>query len=102
MVIALTLLVDLFPRRMRGRVLGVFFLAMPVGAALGWLLAAVLPPAAGWQAGFLAVGAPGLVLALLALIVPDPVRGRTEPETTTKTGSGSTSTSGQAMKTTLI
>ena len=58
-VIALTLLADVFPRRMRGRVFAAFFLAMPAGAALGLLLAAFLPPVAGWQAAFLAVGAPG-------------------------------------------
>ena len=34
MVIALTLLMDLFPSRVRGRVLAGFFLAMPLGAAL--------------------------------------------------------------------
>jgi MFS family permease len=78
-VIALTLLVDIFPRRMRGRVFAAFFLAMPAGAALGLLLAAFLPPVAGWQAAFLAVGAPGLALALVALIVPEPVRGASEP-----------------------
>jgi MFS transporter, Spinster family, sphingosine-1-phosphate transporter len=78
-VIALTLLVDLFPRRMRGRALAAYFLAMPAGAALGLFLAAAVPPVAGWQAAFLAAGAPGLVLALLALIVPEPVRGASEP-----------------------
>ncbi len=78
-VIALTLLADAFPRRMRGRAFAGFFLAMPAGAVLGLFLASVLPPVAGWQAAFLAVGAPGLALALLALIVPEPVRGASEP-----------------------
>src|SRR5262245_58732358 len=32
---ALTILMDVFPRELRGRVLAGFFLAMPVGAALG-------------------------------------------------------------------
>lgn len=78
-VIALTLLADAFPRRMRGRAFAAFFLAVPEGAVLGRLLATTLPPLAGWQAAFLAVGAPGLALALLALLVPEPVRGATEP-----------------------
>ena len=100
MVIALTLLIDLFPRRMRGRVLAGFFLAMPAGAALGRFVAAVLPANAGWQAAFLAAGAPGLALALLALLVPEPVRGASEASMIP--GSGTTSTSGPAMKITSI
>jgi len=78
-VIALTLLADAFPRRMRGRVFAAFFLAVPAGAVLGRLLAMALPSVAGWQAAFLAAGAPGLALALLALLVPEPVRGASEP-----------------------
>jgi MFS transporter, Spinster family, sphingosine-1-phosphate transporter len=79
MVIALTMLADAFPRRMRGRAFAAFFLAMPAGAVLGLLLAATLPDIAGWQAAFLVAGAPGLALALLALLVPEPVRGAAEP-----------------------
>ena len=77
-VIALTILMDLFPRRLRGRVLAGFFLAMPMGAALGMVLGATFAQVATWQTAFLAAGAPGLVLALLALAVPEPVRGWTE------------------------
>ncbi len=78
MVIALTILMDVFPRRMRGRVLAGFFLAMPIGAALGMILGATFARAAGWQTAFLAAGSPGLVLALLALALPEPVRGWSE------------------------
>jgi MFS family permease len=78
-VIALTLLADAFPRRMRGRAFAAFFLAVPVGAVLGRLLSAVPPSLAGWQAAFLVAGAPGLALALLALLIPEPVRGTGEP-----------------------
>src|SRR5262249_44181523 len=42
-VIALTLLADVFPRRMRGRVFAALFLAMPAGAALGLFLASAVP-----------------------------------------------------------
>ncbi len=78
MVVALTILMDLFPRRLRGRVLGGFFLAMPIGAALGMVLGAAFAQVASWQTAFLAAGAPGLLLALLALAVPEPVRGWSE------------------------
>lgn len=78
-VLALTLLADAFPRRMRGRVFAAFWLAMPAGAALGLFLNAAVPRGAGWQELLLAVGAPGLGLALLALALPEPVRGASEP-----------------------
>jgi MFS transporter, Spinster family, sphingosine-1-phosphate transporter len=78
-VIALTLLADAFPRRMRGRAFAALFLAMPAGMVLGLVLAVLAPHFAGWQAALLAVGAPGLVLAMLALLVPEPVRGAGEP-----------------------
>lgn len=78
-VIALTLLADLFPRRARGRAFSVLFLAVPAGAVLGRLLAAEVATAAGWQAAFLAVGAPGIPLALFALLIPEPIRGTGEP-----------------------
>ena len=79
-VIALTLLADLFPRRMRGRVFAAY---LPGDAGRGG--AGTAPrrgrsrTIAGWQSAFLAAGRPGLALALLALFVPEPVRGASEP-----------------------
>src|SRR5205807_204620 len=52
--IALTILMDLFPRGVRGRVLAGFFLAMPLGAALGMSLGAAFAAAITWQTAFLA------------------------------------------------
>ncbi len=74
-VIALTWLMDLFPSRLRGRVLASFFLAMPLGAVLVMGLGTAF---VNWQTAFLAAGAPGLLLALLALAMPEPVRGWSE------------------------
>jgi MFS transporter, Spinster family, sphingosine-1-phosphate transporter len=77
-VVALTILMDLFPRAIRGRVLASFYLAMPAGAALGLCLGAAGAMVIGWPPAFLAVGAPGLVLALVALALPEPARGTSE------------------------
>jgi predicted MFS family arabinose efflux permease len=77
-VSALTILMDLFPRRIRARALAVFFLAVPCGVALALSLGVALAHVTSWQTAFLVVGAPGLLLALLALAVPDPTRGSTE------------------------
>jgi MFS transporter, Spinster family, sphingosine-1-phosphate transporter len=77
-VIALTILMDLFPRGVRARVLSAYYLALPIGAALALSLGSEIARAATWHTAFLVAGAPGLILALLALVLPDPVRGSSE------------------------
>jgi MFS family permease len=69
------LLADFFPKERRGRILSYFYLAIPVGSALGYLLGGVLGQKFGWQAAFLIVGAPGLILALTVRFLRDPPRG---------------------------
>jgi MFS family permease len=78
MIVGLTLLMDLFPRQLRGRVLAAFLVAMPLGAGVAMSLGSALARATSWQTAFLLVGGPGLALALLALLVPEPVRGVSE------------------------
>src|SRR5438309_2679108 len=72
------LLSDYFPRTQRGRAFAIFYVAIPVGAAAGYLLGGAIEPALGWRAAFFVVGLPGVVMALLALTAPDPPRGATE------------------------
>jgi MFS family permease len=69
------LLADEFPTDRRGRAFAVFYVAIPVGAAVGFLLGGLLERAFGWRAVFYAVGLPGLALAGLALTIRDPPRG---------------------------
>jgi MFS transporter, Spinster family, sphingosine-1-phosphate transporter len=72
------LLSDYFPRLQRGRAFAIFYVAIPVGAAVGYLLGGVIEPVLGWRAAFYVVGVPGILLAFLALTVADPPRGATE------------------------
>ena len=72
------LLSDYFSRERRGRTLSYFFLAIPVGSALGYILGGQLGQAFGWQTAFLLVGLPGLFLALPLYFLKDPRR--SEPE----------------------
>jgi MFS transporter, Spinster family, sphingosine-1-phosphate transporter len=74
------LLSDYFPRATRGRAFSVFYVAIPVGAAAGYLLGGLIESALGWRAAFYVVGLPGIVMALVALTAPDPPRGITEEE----------------------
>jgi MFS family permease len=74
--IAPTFVADLFPERMRGRIFGIFYLAIPVGTAAGYLLGGKLGPSMGWRFPFLIAGFPGFLLALAILFVPEPPRGQ--------------------------
>jgi len=72
--IAPSLLADYFPIDRRGRTFAIFYMAIPVGAAIGFLLGGVLERIFGWRGAFFAVGLPGLVAAALALTLSDPPR----------------------------
>jgi predicted MFS family arabinose efflux permease len=73
--IAPSFLADLHPENRRGRVLSVFYLAIPVGTALGYLLGGAVGARWGWRAPFLVGAVPGVALGLLLLLVPEPQRG---------------------------
>lgn len=73
--IAPALLADSFPIERRGRVLAVFFSAIPIGSAAGYVLGGLVDQHFGWRAAFWIAGAPGLLLALLVLVIKDPPRG---------------------------
>ena len=77
--IAPALLADLFPAGRRGRAFSIFFMATPVGAALGYILGGLVDQHFGWRAAFLVAGVPGLLLALGCFALPDPPRGASEP-----------------------
>ncbi len=73
------LLSDYYPPERRGRVFAVFYLAIPVGSAVGYLLGGQLEHHFGWRAAFFAVGLPGIALALLTLTIADAPRGINDP-----------------------
>ena len=75
-----SLLADYFKKEFRGRVFGVFFLAIPVGFGLGLAIGGLMDVHFGWRSAFFVAGIPGLVLAWLALRLHDPPRGATEAD----------------------
>jgi MFS family permease len=73
--IAPSLLSDYFPVRQRGRVMAIFFCAIPVGSALGYVVGGLVDKHYGWRMAFFVAGVPGLLLAVLCLLLRDPPRG---------------------------
>jgi MFS family permease len=77
-VLAPGIIGDLFSRSRRNLMLTIFYLAIPVGAGLGYILGGLIEAQLGWRWAFQAVGLPGLAAALVALLLPEPRRGATE------------------------
>ena len=81
--IAPTFVADLFAENLRGRILGVFYLAIPVGSAAGYLLGGYLAPHYGWRFPFYIAAAPGFLLALAVFFLKEPERGQFDSLTET-------------------
>jgi MFS transporter, Spinster family, sphingosine-1-phosphate transporter len=68
-------LADFFPVTKRGRIMAIFFLTIPGGAALAYLIAGAIGERMGWRFCFQLVGLPGLLLALPIFFLREPQRG---------------------------
>lgn len=89
---AYSLISDWFPQRLRATALGVYSAGLFVGSGLSLLIGGLVVEnwsrawpsggaplgLVGWQAAFLAVGVPGLILALWVLSLREPLRGAME------------------------
>ena len=80
-VVTPSLLSDCYAAERRARVLGIFYAAIPVGSALGYILGGVIGEAHGWRAAFFVAGAPGAALAFALLALTEPRRGAMDPPT---------------------
>jgi MFS family permease len=77
--LAPTIIDDLAKPAVKSRWLGVFYVAIPVGSALGYLLGGQLEHAFGWRSAFFIAGGPGLLLAGLVLVIREPERAPRDP-----------------------
>ena len=99
--IAPSLLSDYFPRDQRGRVMAIFFCAIPVGSALGYVVGGLMDVHFGWRMAFFVAGIPGLALAVLCFGLRDPPRGSQDRESPPEGGaakSGSLATYRQLLR----
>lgn len=79
------LIADFYPPSHRTRALSIFYVAIPVGSALGYVLGGWVANTWSWQTAFFVGSVPGLLAALLALRVREPHRGATESVAPTAT-----------------
>src|SRR5205823_13066785 len=78
--VAPSMLSDMYPVRDRGKVMAGFYLAIPVGSALGFVVGgAVADTAWGWRGAFLVCVIPGLILGGLCFLMREPPRPATAP-----------------------
>jgi MFS transporter, Spinster family, sphingosine-1-phosphate transporter len=78
-IFAPAVLADFYPERDRNRILSIFYTAIPVGAALGYLAGGQLGTLWGWRRPFFLCAIPGLVIAALyGWLGREPVRGSSD------------------------
>ena len=84
--VAPAMLSDLYPERKRGQVLAFFYMAIPVGSALGFVIGGQIADTAwGWRGAFQVVVLPGLLLGVLCFFMREPPRPALEMVTPTVT-----------------
>lgn len=75
-IYAPALLADFYPEIDRNRILSIFYITIPVGAALGYLSGGVLGQHYGWRMPFFIAALPGvLIAAAFWFFVKEPQRG---------------------------
>jgi MFS family permease len=71
-----TIIDDISTPATKNRWIAIFYVAIPVGSALGFLLGGALEHAYGWRYAFFIAGGPGLLLALVTVFIREPPLGK--------------------------
>jgi MFS family permease len=90
-VVTPSLLSDFFPKDRRGGALAIFYAAVPMGSALGYVLGGQIAAHYGWRTAFFVAGVPGAALAGLLLFLAEPKRGGQDAKPARKVDDGSVS-----------
>jgi MFS family permease len=75
---ALSLLSDYFPPRVRATVQAVYSSGIAIGAGFAFLFGGQIAQAYGWRWAFYLLGFPGLIFAVLVMLLKERPRGQTE------------------------
>jgi hypothetical protein len=54
--------------------MAIFYSAIPIGSALGYVVGGIVQHACGWRFAFFVAGGPGLLLAFLCLLIAEPLQ----------------------------
>jgi len=68
--------------------MAIFMLGLPLGLALSFFVSGAIAQRYGWEAAFFVAGVPGLLLAIAALLILDPVRGGADAHSGSTAGDG--------------
>jgi MFS family permease len=79
---ALSLLSDYFPPRVRATVQAIYSSGIAIGAGFAFLFGGQIAQAYGWRWAFYLLGFPGLIFAVLVLLLKEKPRGQTEAAAT--------------------
>src|SRR5262249_6475491 len=77
---AVSLLIELFKERRAGSAVGVFFMGIPLGLGLAFILAGTVGHGLGWRGTFYALGVAGLLVGLPVLLMKDDRGNQVEAE----------------------
>lgn len=72
--LAPTIIDDITPPAKKGKALSIFYVAMPLGSAIGYVLGGFIEHHWGWRTVFYVCGGPGALLALTCLLIEEPAR----------------------------
>lgn len=69
---ALSMLSEVFPARQRSLAAGVYYLGIPLGVSIGFVITGFLAPYIGWRNSFLSLGVVGILMTGLMFLFRDP------------------------------
>jgi predicted MFS family arabinose efflux permease len=81
-----SIIADYFPPEKRASALSIYALGIPIGSILGYLAGGWIAEFWGWRTAFLAVGIPGVLLAIVfKMTIKEPIRGMSDVSRSSKT-----------------
>ena len=72
---AMSMLSDVYPQEKRGLATAIYYLGIPLGVGIGFLIASILGPIFGWRNIFISLGIIGIIIGLFIYFMTEPERG---------------------------
>ena len=72
---AMSMLSDVYPQERRGLATAIYYLGIPLGVGIGFLIASIFGPIFGWRNIFISLGVIGVIIGFLIYFLTEPARG---------------------------